>query len=59
MQVNLQLGAVIQAIACGPSAAMTLVSFLDLPSGSKMQHLLAIIEKVIGKMQLSKANESV
>ena len=57
--INYQLMAAIQAIGCGPTDAMSLVSFMDLPSGSKMQSMLAKVEKVMGEVQLSKKDECI
>ena len=51
--VNYQLCAAIQQMGCGRTDAKTLLGFLDLPSSAKIDAHLAVVEKTLGRIEIT------
>ena len=51
--LNYKFCGTIQAMGCCPTDAMILTSFLDLPTGKRMESNMKIVEKVMGPVQVN------
>ena len=51
--LNYKFCGAIQAMGCGPSDAITLTAFLDLPTGKRIAINLQAVEKLMGPVQVN------